>query len=116
MAKKRHFGSIRRRPSGRWQARYTGPDGRLHAAPDTFARKAEAQRYLSLVEAQVARGDWIDTERAKVKLADYAERWIAERPNLRAPHGRAVPLAPALAHHAQDRRRAARPTRRCARP
>ena len=83
MAKKRHFGSIRRRPSGRWQARYTGPDGRLHAAPDTFARKAEAQRYLSLVEAQVARGDWIDTERAKVKLADYAERWIAERPNLR---------------------------------
>nr|WP_242666608.1 site-specific integrase [Parafrankia irregularis] len=29
------------------------------------------------------RGEWIDPERGKVTLTDYATRWIAERPNLR---------------------------------
>jgi integrase len=55
----------------------------MRSAPETFARKAEAQRYLTLVESQIARGDWTDPERAKVTLGDYAERWIAERPGLR---------------------------------
>jgi integrase len=55
----------------------------MRAAPETFARKAEAQRYLTLVESQIARGEWTDPERAKVTLGDYAERWIAERPGLR---------------------------------
>jgi integrase len=55
----------------------------MRSAPETFARKAEAQRYLTLVESQIARGDWTDPERAKVTLDDYAERWITERPALR---------------------------------
>jgi integrase len=55
----------------------------MRAAPETFARKAEAQRYLTLVESQIARGDWTDPERAKITLDDYAERWIAERAGLR---------------------------------
>jgi integrase len=55
----------------------------MRSAPETFARKAEAQRYLTLVESQIARGEWTDPERAKVTLGDYAERWIAERPGLR---------------------------------
>ena len=63
--------------------RYRGPDGRMRSAPETFARKVEAQRYLTLVESQIARGEWTDPERAKVTLGDYAERWIAERPGLR---------------------------------
>jgi integrase len=79
----RRFGSVRRRDSGRYQVRYTGPDGRLRSAPQTFARKSEAERYLSLLEAQLARGEWIDPERGKVTVQDYAERWITERPNLR---------------------------------
>jgi hypothetical protein len=29
---KRQFGNIRRLPSGRYQARYTGPDGRSYGA------------------------------------------------------------------------------------
>lgn len=83
MTKRRHFGNVRQRASGRWQVRYRGPDGRMRSAPDTFARKSDAQRYLTLVEAQIARGDWTDPERAKVTLQVYAERWIAERPGLR---------------------------------
>ncbi|GAA1546836.1 site-specific integrase [Dactylosporangium maewongense] len=79
----RRFGSVRKLPSGRFQARYPGPDGVLRKAPETFAKKPEAERYLSLVEAQMIRREWIDPERSKVRLKDYAERWIAQRPNLR---------------------------------
>jgi len=83
MPARRRFGSIRRRESGRYQARYPGPDGRTRTAPDTFARKSEAERYLTLVEGQILRNEWIDPERGKVTVTDYGERWIRERPNLR---------------------------------
>ncbi len=79
----RRFGNIRKRPSGRYQASYLGPDGRRHSAPETFERKSEAERYLSLVEAQIVRQEWIDPERGKVKLGDYARQWIVQRPGLR---------------------------------
>ncbi len=79
----RRFGSIRRRESGRYQARYPGPDGQMRSAPETFARKADAQRYLTLVEAQMMRGEWTDPEHSKIRLGDYARTWIAQRPGLR---------------------------------
>jgi integrase len=55
----------------------------MRAAPQTFGRKAEAERYLTLIEAQINRGEWTDPERAKITLADYADRWITERAGLR---------------------------------
>ncbi len=79
----RRFGSIRKRASGQYQARYLGPDGMTHSAPQTFARKSEAERFLSLIETQLARNEWINPARGKVKLTDYAENWIKERPRLR---------------------------------
>src|SRR6266545_4402338 len=79
----RRFGSVRQRSSGRWQARYPGPDGRLRSAPETFARKRDAERYLTMVEAAMSKGEWTDQARAKVLLQDYAERWIEQRPKLR---------------------------------
>jgi integrase len=79
----RRFGNIRKRASGRYQARYPGPDGKTRSAPETFARKSDAERYLTMVEAQIVRGEWIDPARSKIALRDYAERWIAERPGLR---------------------------------
>jgi integrase len=79
----RRFGSIRTLGSGRYQARYPGPDGRLHNAPETFARKSDAEQCLTLIEAQLLKGEWTDPERAKVKLGDYAEKWIVQRPGLR---------------------------------
>jgi hypothetical protein len=75
----RRFGNVRQRASGRWQARYPGPDGRLRSATQTFARKSDAERYLVMVKGQLARGEWIDSERGKVLLDDYAARWIMAR-------------------------------------
>lgn len=79
----RRFGSVRKLPSGRYQARYLAPDGRYRRAPETFARKSDAERYLTMVEAHMVRHEWIDPERGKVRAGDYAELWITQRPKLR---------------------------------
>ncbi|MBA3529218.1 MAG: tyrosine-type recombinase/integrase, partial [Propionibacteriaceae bacterium] len=79
----RRFGTVRQRPSGRWQARYPGPDGRLHSAPETFERKRDAERYLILVESAMARNEWIDPAGMKIRLGDYAARWVEQRAGLR---------------------------------
>jgi hypothetical protein len=65
MAGRRHFGSIRKRASGRYQARYTGPDNKTYNAPETFERKTDAARWLSLREAEITRGDWINLTRER---------------------------------------------------
>jgi len=79
----RRFGNIRRLPSGRYQASYLGPDGQRRYAPETFERKSDAERFLTLIEAQIFRGGWTDPECGRATLAEYATRWIAERPGLR---------------------------------
>jgi integrase len=43
-------------------------------------RRSEA---LSLVEGLMMSGEWTDPQRGKVTLQVYAEKWIAQRPNLR---------------------------------
>ena len=83
MGKRRHFGAIRRLPSGRYQARYLGPDGLYHTAPETFELKADAAHFLSIVEAQLARIEWRDPAWADVPLGVYAGEWIEQRPGLR---------------------------------
>lgn len=79
----RRFGNVRRRDSGRWQARFRGPDGRMRSAPQTFATRREAEQWLTLAESRMIRGEWIDPERAAVPFGAYAEQWIVERPALR---------------------------------
>jgi integrase len=83
MTKKRRFGRVRQLASGRWQARYAGPDGIDRPAPETFASKTDAEIWLTLKEAEIRNGDWINPDDGKVKLADYATTWIDERPKLR---------------------------------
>lgn len=79
----RRFGNVRKLPSGRYQVRYPGPDGRLRSHPQTFDRKGDAERALSLIEAQMIAGDWTDPQRGKARLGDYARDWITQRPGLR---------------------------------
>ncbi|SET63063.1 tyrosine-type recombinase/integrase [Nonomuraea wenchangensis] len=79
----RRFGNIRKRESGRYQIRYLAPDGRMRTGTETYERKSDAERALSLIEAQIIKGEWNDPERGKIKLRDYAETWIAQRPGLR---------------------------------
>ncbi|WP_199745607.1 tyrosine-type recombinase/integrase [Amycolatopsis sp. WAC 04182] len=86
MAKKRGrrgFGNVRQRASGKWQARYSGPDGQMRNAPTMFASKRAAEQWLSVTETQIIQGEWIDPEKAKVTLGHYADQWITQRPGLR---------------------------------
>src|SRR5215469_4145676 len=79
----RRFGNVRKLPSGRFQIRYPGPDGRTRTGPETYERKSDADKALVIVEAQMASSSWTDPERGKIRLGDYASVWIAERSGLR---------------------------------
>jgi integrase len=76
---KRRFGRVRKLPSGRWQARYPGPDGADRPADETFETKTSAEVWLTLKEAEILRGDWIDPKGGEVLVETYAATWIDER-------------------------------------
>lgn len=80
--KSRPFGSIRKLPSGRYQARYKH-DGTEHPAPETFRTRADANAWLAEVQTDLRRGAWIDPRAGEVPLGVYAEMWLQARPDLR---------------------------------
>ncbi len=80
---RRVFGAVRRLPSGRWQVRYRDLHGNPHTGPHTFASKADAARYLALVEADLTRGAWADPKLGRITFAEWAERWQATTTTLR---------------------------------
>jgi len=79
MSKKRRFGRVRKLPSGRWQARYAGPDGIDRPAGETFASKNDAEVWLTLKEAEIRRGDWMDPDAGRIPFGRYAASWIGDQ-------------------------------------
>lgn len=65
--------SIRRRPDGKWRARYRDADGREHARH--FDRKVDAQRWLTEVSAATLTGQYVDPRAGRVTFREYAEQW-----------------------------------------
>lgn len=90
------WGTRRKLPSGRWQARYPGPDGETYTARTdddrslTFLTKTDARTWLAAVQTKLARGTWeapaavaawrkADAEAATawtMGFEEYAEHWI----------------------------------------
>ena len=67
--------------SGRqWRVRYADPDGRERSK--SFARKTDATRFRSMVEAELLRGTYLDPDGGKVLLRAYAAQWLASRRSL----------------------------------
>jgi integrase len=85
MSERRSFGQLRRLPSKRWQAFYTGPDVALHYAPSTFETKMDAEAWLVDERRILARGAWLPPTARKqghsrsMTLAGYAQTWLADR-------------------------------------
>ena len=75
----RRFGSVRRRRSGRWQARYQGLDGLTRSAPWTFDSKRSAEQWLTLMEGRILRVEWQPPEQSKIMFGGYATHWVADR-------------------------------------
>lgn len=97
--KRASFGNIRELKSGRYQARYAGPDGQPHKAPFTFDTWTDADTYLSGVRTDIVRGNWKpDDETPAITEAPlvpaYAASWIATRLNRKAE-----PIAPRTKSH-----------------
>ncbi|MDQ1009493.1 hypothetical protein QFZ82_003978 [Streptomyces sp. V4I23] len=67
---KRRFGRIRKLPSGRYQARYLGPDGVDRPAPHTFATARDADDWLAEQQTEIRRGDWVDPDAGAVNFKD----------------------------------------------
>lgn len=77
--RRREFGTTRKLASGRWQARYIGPDGQRYTAPETFETKSDAQDWLNLTRADIERNVWRDPDVGAVNFEKYALRWMEER-------------------------------------
>jgi integrase len=74
----RQFGSVRKLPSGRWQARYQLDDGRRLRAPRTFATKSDATLWLDQARTDLAAGLRADPERGRLTLESFAREWLRE--------------------------------------
>jgi integrase len=88
MKSRRRFGSIRKLPSKRFQARYTGPDRKVHTAPETFDTKGDAEAWLAVEWAKVqTSGSWVPpaaaheehVARVATYFGAYAEEVIERR-------------------------------------
>lgn len=77
------FGTVRRLPSGRWQARYSAPDGSRVATERTFSTRVEAAAYLAGMQADLDRGSYIDPVASTETFSEYATTWLAQRADLR---------------------------------
>jgi len=61
------------RPSLPWRARYRDPAGRQRSR--SFARKVDAERFLTEIEAAKLAGRYIDPRLGRTRFAVLAERW-----------------------------------------
>lgn len=95
-ATKRTFGSIRKLPSGRFQARYTGPSGETVAAPTTYSTRMDAEAWLVAERVHVEKPETWQPPKVRLEAAqraaaaaalptfrDYAESWLHSRRNSR---------------------------------
>jgi integrase len=96
---RRQFGYVRRLPSKRWHASYTGPDLVRHAAPFTFDAKMDAEAWLAAERKIIEGGNWIAPKKRKAAIeamlpptfGDYAAGWLRSRS-----------LKPRTRHHYQQ--------------
>ena len=63
--------------SPRYVVNYRDPANRQRRK--SFRRKAEAERFRNLVEADKARGTYLDVDAGRVTFAAFAAEWLAAR-------------------------------------
>ena len=99
MPKRSSFGSLRKLPSGNYQAAIKDPDhpGKRLTAPTTFTTKAAARAWLAKQQADLERGTWrhpdeIAREREREQsrtLGRFVEQWWASDSSWAASTARA---------------------------
>jgi integrase len=82
VADKRAFGNIRQLPSGRYQVRFTAPDGSYVKAPKTFAARIDAEAWLTDRRREIDAKLWnaaAVAPPARITFGAYASGWLANR-------------------------------------
>ena len=97
MASKRRgnqSGWVAQLKSGRWQARFLGPDGVRRPAPATFDTRMDADAWLTRQVRMVEFGTWADDAgTVSGSFADFAATWMADRdlkPSTRAHYTKII--------------------------
>lgn len=87
----RAFGTVRKLPSGRFQASYLGPGKQRVTAPETFRARVDADRWLAKAQTAMAAGTWREPTAGQETFGAYGARWLVERdlkPRTRAEYDR----------------------------
>jgi integrase len=79
---KRRFGSVRKLPSGRFQASFINPAGIRQNGPQPFRTRTDANRWLALVEADLSRGTWLDDRAASETFGNFARAVLRDSPKI----------------------------------
>jgi integrase len=72
---KQTFGSVDRLPSGRYRARYLGPDGQRHTK--IFSAKADAWAWLATQQTDLVRKSWRAPNASHRTVGEYADDYLA---------------------------------------
>jgi len=78
---------VERTPYGTFRIRYTDPWGRRRAR--TYPTAADARAAQKRILGDIARGEYIDPQRSKTTLAEWAEDWLTGARNV-GPGGRDI--------------------------
>lgn len=86
MGGRRGWGRLRKLPSGRWQASYTGPDLAVHKAAGTFETKLDAEGWLIDERRLVDAGKWTPPHARNQpeptqpdSFGTYSAAWLQQR-------------------------------------
>ncbi len=60
----------------RYRARYVGPDGTEKSKSFRDGQKRLAEKWLTNIEADMSRGQYIDPKAARTTFRQYAEKWV----------------------------------------
>ncbi|WP_198359012.1 tyrosine-type recombinase/integrase [Streptomyces fildesensis] len=63
----------------RYRARYIGPDGTEKSQSFPDKQKRQADEWLSLIEADMSRGRYIDPRESRITFQQYADKWLASQ-------------------------------------
>lgn len=91
MTQKRGFGSISKQRSGRYRARYTGPDGTWHNAPHTFINRMDAEAWLAGERRLISEDRWsppADRKQAARELGPTLQEWCEQAVEARCRRAR----------------------------
>lgn len=69
--------SIKKRPDGRWRARFRDPDG-VEVAKH-FARRVDADQWVREQTAAITTGQYVHPSAGRISFREFAEQWRADQ-------------------------------------